>query len=459
MQAVEVKKEGLKHEYKVTIPASELAERVQKRLSELAKTMKVPGFRPGKAPLNMLEARYGEAVLGEVVEKAVNDGTTGTIRDKKLRPAMQPSVNIKSFGKGQDLEFTLALEVLPEVKVMDIKSIKLERPVAKVAESAIDDAIARIAKNNRQTEKVTEDRASKKGDIVVIDYAGKLEDGTTKPGMSSVGYHLELGSNSFIAGFEDQLIGKKAGEDVSVKVKFPEDYGAADLAGKSAVFACTVHEIRAGKEPEINDEFAKKLGLENLEALKKAIRDQMEGEYGQYSRQRIKRKLFDLLDEAHDFPLPAGMVDAEYKIIIEQIEQEKKHKGETEALSADETEELKGIADRRVRLGLILSEVGQANNIGVSDQDLQRAVMDHARRFPGQEMQVFDMFRKNQQMLESLRAPIFEDKVVDFILELADIKDIETSIEDLTKDDDEDEAKAEKPKAKKAAAKKAKKED
>ncbi|MBU6236082.1 MAG: trigger factor, partial [Alphaproteobacteria bacterium] len=328
MQAVELKKEGLKHEYKVTVPASELSERVTKRIAELAKTMKVPGFRPGKAPIKMLEERYGDAVLGEVVEKVVNDSATNTIRDKKLRPAMQPSIDIKTFEKGKDLEFTLALEVLPEVKVMDVKTIKLERPVAKVAESAIDDAINRIAKNNRKTEKVTENRASKAGDVVVIDYAGKLEDGTTKPGMSSVGYHLELGSNSFIAGFEDQLIGKKAGDDVNVKVTFPENYGAEDLAGKNATFACTIHEIREAAEPEINDEFAKTLGLSDLEALKKAIRDQMEGEYGQYSRQKVKRKLFDLLDEKHEFELPASMVEAEYKIILEQIDQERKYKKE-----------------------------------------------------------------------------------------------------------------------------------
>lgn len=459
MQAVEVKKEGLKCEYKVVVPASEVASRVSKRLAEVGKTVRLPGFRPGKAPAKLLEERYGEAVLGEVVEKAVNDGATSAIRDNNLRPASQPSIDIKSFGKGQDIEFVLAVEVLPEVTVMDIKTIKLERPVAKVADEAIDDALTRIAKNNSTSEKIEEARATKSGDIVVIDYDGKLEDGTSKPGMASTGYHLELGSNSFIAGFEDQLVGKKAGESVTVKVTFPEDYGAADLAGKNAEFAVTIHEIHVSKEPELNDDFAKTLGLENLDALKKAIRDQMEGEYGQYSRQKIKRALFDLLDEAHDFPLPQTMVEAENKAILDQVEQEKKYKGESEApLTAEELEELATIAQRRVRLGLILSEVGQANNITVSDQDIQRAVFDQARRFPGQEAQVIDMFRKNQQMIDNLRAPIFEDKVVDFIIELADVKDKEVSLDDLTRDEDEEGASAaEKPKAKKAPAKKAKK--
>jgi len=450
MQAVEVKKDGLKREYKVTVPAAELATRVSARLAELGKSMKVPGFRPGKAPAKMMESRYGDAVMGEVVEKAVNDGTTAAIRDNKLRPATQPSVDIKSFEKGKDLEFSMTVEVLPDVTVMDLKAIKLERPVAKVADKTIEDALSRIAKNNRKTQKISENRATKKGDVVVIDYAGKLEDGTTKPGMSSVGYQLELGSNSFIAGFEDQLVGKNVGDDVEVKVTFPENYGAADLAGKNATFAVTVHEIHEAADAAIDDEFAKTLGVEDLNALKKAVRDQMESEYGQYSRQKLKRALFDLLDEKHDFPLPFGMVEAEYKIILDQIEQEKKYKGETEALGEEELDELKGIAARRVRLGLILSEVGQANNVTVTDQDIQRAVMDQARRFPGQEAQVFEMFRKNNQMVENLRAPIFEDKVVDFMIELADIKDAEVSLEDLTRDDDDDTAEASQPKAKKA---------
>ncbi len=453
MKAVESKKEGLNREYKVTVPAAELATMSSTRLKELAKTMRIPGFRPGKAPQNILEQRYGDAVMGEIVEKAVNDSTAAAIRDNNLRPASQPRVDNVSFEKGKDLEFTVAVEVLPEVKVMDMKSIKLERPVAKVADKTIEDALNRIAKNNRKTDTVTEKRAAKKGDVVVIDYAGKLEDGTSKPGMSSAGYHLELGSNSFIAGFEDQLVGKFAGDKTEVNVQFPADYGAADLAGQKATFAVTVHELREPKDADLNDDFAKTLGLEDLEALKKAVRDQMEGEYTQYSRQKLKRALFDLLDEKHSFELPQGMVEAEYKICLDQIEQEKKYKNETTPITEEEKAELHDIAERRVRLGLILSEVGQANNVTVSDQDLQKAVMEQARRFPGQEAQVFDMFRKNQQMLDSLRAPIFEDKVVDFILELAEVKDKEVSLEDLTKDDDAEDEKAEKKPAKKAAKK------
>ena len=442
MQSVEIKKEGLSVEYKVTVPQTELHDRVQAKLKEYTKKARIPGFRPGKAPAAVIEQRYGDAALGEVVEKAVNEGTTKTIVDNKLKPASQPKVDIKSFAKDQDLEFTVSVEVLPEVKVMDVKKIKLERPVAKVADSAIEDALNRIAKNNRSSEKV--DRAAKSGDIVVIDYAGKMEDGSTKPGMSSVGYSLELGSNSFIPGFEDQLVGAKAGDEVIVKVKFPEQYHAEDLAGRNAEFAVSVHEVRAPKAAEIDDDFAKSLGTEDLNALKKAIRDQMESEYSSYSRHKVKRALFDLLDEEHPFELPAGMVDMEFRIVQDQINQERAQAGQSEPLSDDELAELKEISNRRVRLGLILSEVGQANNITVSDQDLQRAIMDQARRFPGQEAQIYQLFQKNKQMVDNLRAPIFEDKVVDFILELAEIKDKEVTLEDLTRDDDEEEYKSKK---------------
>lgn len=438
MQSVELKKEGLNREYKVTVPASAMAERVQQRLKEIAKTVKLPGFRPGKAPMPVLEQRYGDAVLGEVLEKAVNDGTIATLRDNKVRPAGQPNIQITQFDKGGDLEFTLAIEVLPEIKVVDVKTIAVEKPVAKVADETIEDAIVRIAKNNRRSEKVEEPRAAVTGDIVVIDYAGKLEDGTTKPGMSAVAYQLELGSNSFIAGFEDQLVGSKAGDDVTVNVQFPDQYGAADLAGKKAIFQVTVHEIRTPITPEMNDEFAKTMGLEDMNMLKKAIRDQMEGEYAQFTRMKMKRSLFDALDAAHTFDLPQSMVDAELATITEQMNQEKKSKGESEEMSEEDKAELKSIAERRVRLGLVLSEVGQANNITVTEQDMQRAVMDQARRYPGQEAQVFEMFRKNKQLQDNLRAPIFEEKVVDFILELAQVTEKEVSLAELTRDDDDD---------------------
>lgn len=460
MQVKKEKEQGLRHEYTVTIPAKDLDAHKTARLKEIGKTARLPGFRPGKAPAQVLEQKYGDSILGEVVEKAVNDGTTQAITEAKLRPAGQPSINIKSFSKGEDLVFSLVVETLPEFKVMDVKGIKLEKPVAKVDDSAIEDAINRIAKQSRTNKPVETKRAAKMGDVVVIDFEGVAEGGLALPGMKGEGVSLELGSKSFIEGYEEQLVGKKAGETVEVDVTFPDPYGEPKLAGKKAKFVTTIQELREPVDAEINDDFAKKLGADDLTMLKKAIRDQMSGDYNQYSRMKVKRALFDVLDEKHQFDLPQNMVDAEFKTILNQIEHERHghahgdhdhdhdHHDHTH-VSDEEREELKGIAARRVRLGLILSEIGTANNITVSDQDLQKEVMNQARRYPGQEAQVFEMFRKNKQLIEQLRAPIFEEKVVDFILELADVKEKEVPLAELTADDDEDEA----PKAKKAASK------
>lgn len=466
MQVKKDKEQGLRHEYTVTIPAKDLDARKSARLKEIAKTARLPGFRPGKAPAQVLEQKYGDSILGEIVEKAVNDGTNQAIAEAKLRPAGQPNISIKSFAKGEDLVFSLIVDTLPEIKVMDVKGIKLEKPVAKVDDSAIEDAINRIAKQGRDNKKVETKRAAKLGDIVVIDFEGVAEGGLALPGMKGEGVSLELGSRSFIEGYEEQLVGKKAGETVEVDVTFPDPYGEPKLAGKKAKFVTTIQELREPVETEINDEFAKKLGADDLNMLKKAIREQMAGDYSQYSRMKVKRALFDVLDEKHKFDLPEGMVESEFKTILNQIEHERHshahgdhdhdhdHHDHTH-VSDEEREELKEIAARRVRLGLILSEIGTANNITVSDQDLQKEVMNQARRYPGQEAQVFEMFRKNKQLIEQLRAPIFEEKVVDFILELADVKEKEVPLAELTADDDADEA----PKDKKATKSKAKADD
>lgn len=466
MQVKKDKEQGLRHEYTVTIPAKDLDARKSARLKEIAKTARLPGFRPGKAPAQVLEQKYGDSILGEIVEKAVNDGTNQAIAEAKLRPAGQPNISIKSFAKGEDLVFSLIVDTLPEIKVMDVKGIKLEKPVAKVDDSAIEDAINRIAKQGRDNKKVETKRAAKLGDIVIIDFEGVAEGGLALPGMKGEGVSLELGSRSFIEGYEEQLVGKKAGETVEVDVTFPDPYGEPKLAGKKAKFVTTIQELREPVETEINDEFAKKLGADDLNMLKKAIREQMAGDYSQYSRMKVKRALFDVLDEKHKFDLPEGMVESEFKTILNQIEHERHshahgdhdhdhdHHDHTH-VSDEEREELKEIAARRVRLGLILSEIGTANNITVSDQDLQKEVMNQARRYPGQEAQVFEMFRKNKQLIEQLRAPIFEEKVVDFILELADVKEKEVPLAELTADDDADEA----PKDKKATKSKAKADD
>jgi len=461
MQVKELKSEGLSHELEVTVSAKEIDKQIDARLKEVGKTMKLPGFRPGKVPMALLKQRYSRAVLGEVLETTVNETTQQALNDKGLRPALQPKIEVKQFDEGKDLTYTLSVEVLPDFKVMDLKGLSVEKPVASVEAKAIDEALERIASGNRETVKVETSRATKKGDTIVIDFKGRTkDDNVEKAGMAGNGHKLELGSNSFIPGFEDQLIGKKAGETVDVEVTFPTPYHSADLEGRVAIFTTTIHEIHESKESVIDDEFAKKLGLDNVDSLRKAVEEQIQKEYDQFSRLKLKRALLDALDEGHDFPVPAGMLEMEFGSILQQIKNERQASGETAEvkIEKDEEEELKAIAERRVRLGMILSEIGRTNNIQVSDVELQRAVISEAQKYPGQEAQVFEFFRKNRQALESLRAPVYEDKVVDFITQLAAVKEKKISIEELTAEEEDesyiDKKKDKKPSTKKAAAKK-----
>jgi trigger factor len=459
MQVTEINAEGLKREFKVVVPAGQLQTRVQNKLDEIARQVAMPGFRPGKVPMNIVRRKYGGAVMGEILETAVNDGAGQAITGNGLRPAMQPKIEITKYEEGSDLEFTVAVEVLPEIKTMDFGSIKLERDKAVVPDSEIDEALANIAERNESSEPVK--RAAKSGDVVVIDFVGKL-DGVAFPGGTAEGYSLKLGSNTFIPGFEDQLVGKKAGQDAEVNVTFPAEYGNEALAGKPAVFEVKVNEVRAPKAAELDDELAKKVGLESLDALKTAIRDEIARELDGISRMKLKRALLDALSDGHDFPVPAGMVEAEFEVIWKQVEADKTAGRLDAGDAAKSDDELKAdyrvLAERRVRLGLLLAEVGRVNEITVTQEDLNRGIMMEARRYPGQEHLVLQYYQKNQDALESLRAPLYEEKVVDFIIELAKITDKEVSVADLRKDPDEAataEAEAPKPKKKAAAKKKA----
>ncbi len=438
MQVKEIKSEGLKHELEVTLPANEIGKWVDQKLEEYGKNAKMPGFRPGKVPMAVLKQRYGRAILGEVLESAVNDSTNKVLTDKGLRPALQPKIEVKEFDEGKDLVYSMEVEVLPEVKIADLKTLSFDKPVVKVDDKAVQDALDRIAKQNRDSKKV--ERASKTGDIVEMDFHGRTaKDNKPHPGMHAHGHRLELGSGQFIPGFEDQLIGKKAGDKVEVKVTFPEAYHAEELAGQGAVFDVEIHGIHEAVDAEINDEFAKKLGFDSLAAVKTAIEKQIQSEYDQMSRMKLKRSLLDALDDSHDFDVPQGMLDLEYQNIRQQIAMERQ--GELKDgkldLSADEEEELRAIAERRVRLGLVLSEIGQKNNIQVADAELQRAVIQEAQRYPGQEAVVFDYYRKNRQAMEALRAPVFEDKVVDFISQMATVNEKPVSLEELSSEEDE----------------------
>lgn len=453
MQVKELKQEGLSHELEVTVEAKDIASRVEQRLQEVAKTVNIPGFRPGKAPLSLMKQKYGKAVLGEVLESAVNETSQKALKDKDIKPALQPKIEVTSFDEDKDLVYKMDVEVLPEIKVKDYKGFKVTKLVAKADEKAREEALQRIAAIRKTTEKVKEDRKTKKGDIAVIDFKGRTaDDNVEHQGMASEGHQLELGAGQFIPGFEDQLIGKKAGDEVEVKVAFPEEYGAAELAGRDAIFDCKIHEIRTSVDPVIDDEFAKSLGMDDLAALHKAVDEQITQEYDNQSRLKLKKELLDQLDQEHQFDVPKGMKDMELENILHQVKMDSQQRGMNEEPTEEEKEELAEIADRRVRLGLVLSEIGNENNITVVDAELQKAVIDEAQKYPGQEKQVFDYFSKNREALESLRAPIYEDKVVDFILELATVTEKEVSVEELMAEEEAEAPKKKKPAAKKKAA-------
>lgn len=455
MQIKEIKKDGLKHDYEVTLTANDIDGRVDERLKEVSKTIRMPGFRPGKVPMNIMKKRYGKAVMGEVLESAVNESSQKVIQEKKLKPALQPKIEVKEFDEGKDLVYSMSIEVLPEFKVVDIKGVKLEKPVAKPEKKTIDEALERIAESNQTTQEIESKRATKDGDIVIIDFHGRTaDDNFEHPGMHAHDHQLKLGSNQFIAGFEDQLVGKKVGDKVEVKVSFPENYGAAELAGRDAIFDTDIKAIHEAVTPKVDDELAKNLGLDDLKALRAAVEEQVQKDLDQHSRMKLKKSLLDVLDEKHEFEVPQSMLDMEFDAIKRQIEMEQAHSGNDEKLSKEEEAELKEIAERRVRLGLVLSEIGNENKITVADAELQKAVIMEAQKYPGQEKQVFDYYSKNRQALESLRAPLYEEKVVDFLLELAEVKEKEVSVDALTKDDDD-----ELPKKKKAKSTASKKKD
>ncbi len=435
MQISETTSEGLKHEFKVTVGAEDIGRRVENRLQEIGRTVRLPGFRPGKVPLTVLRKRYGPAVMGEVLERTVNDTSNEALREAKLRPALQPKIEIVSFNEGKDLEYKLAVEVLPEIKPMNFGELSLERLRPEIPDTEIDKALERIAKQQRKDEPAN--RPAEKGDIVVMDFTGSI-DGTEFPGGSAKGHRLELGSGSFIPGFEDQLVGAAAGEHRTVTVTFPADYGANDLAGKEASFAVDVKEVRAVLPQPIDESLAEAVGMENLQALRDAVRAQIERDYAGIARQRLKRQLLDKLAERHDFPVPQGMVDIEFDVIWKQFEAEReraKKAGLPDGEDGKSDEEIKAeyraIAERRVRLGLLLSEVGRSNNISVAQEEINRALSEEVRRFPGHEREVLEYYRNQPGALDNLRAPIFEDKVIDYILEMAQVTDRPIGIAEL----------------------------
>ncbi|MEO3430024.1 trigger factor [Pelagibius sp. CAU 1746] len=461
MQVTEVNSEGLKRDFKVVIEAKEINEKVENRLREISARVKVPGFRPGKAPIKLLKQRYGPSVMGEVLERAVTDSSAQAINERGLRPAVQPKIEIDSFEDGKDLEYSMAVELLPEFEPMDFSKIELERVKIVVPEEEVTSALDRLAASRKESKPLETARPSQSGDVVVIDFKGTVH-GEALPGMAGEDHHLELGSNTFIAGFEDQLIGAAVGEERTVNVTFPEGYGNEKLSGQPAVFECTVKEIRESVPAELNDELATSMGAESLDDLKEKVKERLAQDYDGLSRMRMKREILDQLAENHDFAVPESMVDLEFDAIWRQVEHDREHGRVDPDDEGKDDEEMKAeyrdIAERRVRLGLLLSEVGRLNQIEVAQDEVNRALFQEAQRHPGQEQQVLEFYRNNPEALAQLRAPLFEDKVIDFIIDLAKVNEREVTPDQLREEEEKAAAEAsEKPKkaAKKKPAKKA----
>lgn len=425
MQVTETLNEGLKRGYQITVTAAELDEKVNEKLAEAQPGIEMKGFRKGKVPMALLKKQYGDRLMGEVMQEAVDGAMSDHFEKTGDRPALQPDVKMtnEDWKTGDDVEVAMTYEALPEIPDADFSKIKLEKLVVEPEEKAVQEALDSLAENAQNFEDRKKGTKAKDGDQVVIDFAGSI-DGEAFDGGSAEDYPLVLGSNSFIPGFEEQLVGVKAGEEKDVKVSFPEDYQAEALAGKEAVFACTVKAVKAPAKAEIDDELAKKFGADDLEALKTQISERLQTEYQGAARQVMKRQLLDALDGLVSFDLPPSLVEAEAKQIAHQLWHEENP--DVEGHDHEEivpTDEHNGLAERRVRLGLLLAEQGRKAEIEVSDAEMTQAVMMQARQYPGQERQFFEFVQQNPQMRQQIQAPIFEDKVVDYIFELAQVKD------------------------------------
>jgi trigger factor len=449
MEITETLSDGLKREFQIQVPAADLEARLAERLGELKDRVQLRGFRPGKVPMAHLRKIYGKAVMAETIEALIRELNAKVVTDRGLKLAMEPKVTIpneetevaKVIGGQSDLAYTLAVEVLPKIELADFKGIKLERPLAEVTDAQVSEALDRIAEQNRPFAAKGEGGKVEQGDRVVIDFTGTLE-GAPFEGGTGGDVGVNVGSGTFIPGFEDQLIGMAAGETRQVKVTFPSNYTNEHLAGKDAEFNVTAKTVEAPGTVAVDDAFAKQLGLESLDKLKEAVKGRLQQEQAGLSRQRVKRQLLDKLDEMHKFALPPTLAEEEFKNVWNAVDSDLKAQGRSfadEGTTEEKArEEYRGIAERRVRLGLVLAEIGERNKIAVTDEEITRAIVERARQVPGREQEVWEFYQKNPGALASIRAPIFEEKVVDFLLELATVSEKQVSREELLKDDEDE---------------------
>ncbi|MBI1776907.1 MAG: trigger factor [Proteobacteria bacterium] len=458
MNVTETHAEGLNRTFTVVVPADTIDQQMSTRLSELAGAVRLPGFRPGKVPLSLVKKRYGPQVMGEVLEQTVRETSQAALSERGLRSAGRPKIEIDEFAEGKDLKYTLAIELMPEIEPIDFSGLSLERLTVAVDDAQVEAELKRIAERNRGSQPLAEPRPAKSDDLVMIDFVGRI-DGKEFEGGAANDYELGLGSKSFVPGFEDQLIGAASGESRAVTIQFPAEYAAKDLAGKTAVFQVTVKEIRELGPLKLDDELAKSVGADNLDGLKRMLRERLERHYQQMARMRLKRKLLDVLAEKHDFPVPAGMVGAEYDSIVEQVTRGTDSAAAAESavqaspgdagtppaepaapaapqLSDTEQADFRQIAQRRVRLGLLLSEVGRRNNIQVSEEEMRRALAQAASRNAGREREVIEFYQNHPDAMAALRAPLYEEKVVDFILEMAQVSERSVAIDELMKEEE-----------------------
>ncbi|WP_300058285.1 trigger factor [uncultured Roseobacter sp.] len=435
MQVTETLNEGLKRSYAITVTAAELDEKVNEKLAEAQPDVEMKGFRKGKVPMALLKKQFGQRVMGEAMQESIDGAMSSHFEETGDRPALQPEVKMtnEDWKEGDDVEVSMSYEALPEIPEVDYAKIKLEKLVVKAEDAAIDEALANLAETAQDFKARKKGSKAKDGDQVVMDFVGKV-DGEAFEGGSAEDYPLVLGSNSFIPGFEEQLVGVKAGEEKAVTVTFPEEYQAENLKGKEATFDCTIKEVKQPVAAEIDDELAKKFGADDLEALKGQISERLEAEYAGAARAVMKRGLLDALDGLVDFDLPPSLVEAEAKQIAHQLWHEDNPDVEGhDHPEIEATEEHTKLATRRVRLGLLLAEIGQKAEVEVTDAEMTQAIMAQARQYPGQERQFFEFVQQNQQMQQQMRAPLFEDKVVDHVFEQATIKEKEVSKDDLQK--------------------------
>ena len=448
MQVTETSSDGLKREFQVVVPAADLMAKADERLNELKGQVRLNGFRPGKVPVAHLKRLYGRSAMAEAIESAVREANTKIVTERGFKLVRDPEVTLPTEesavqemieGKS-DLAYKVAIEIMPPIEIADFKGLKVEKLVADVTDAEVDEAVNRIADQNRPFAAKGEGAKAESGDRVVIDFTGKV-DGEPFEGGTGGDVAVQIGSGTFIPGFEEQLIGIGAGENRVVTVTFPDQYPAQQLAGKKAEFDVVAKSLEAPTPITVDDEFAKTLGLESLAKLKEIIKERVAREHGMMTRQKLKRELLDGLDKLHKFAPPPSLVEDEFNNVWRTIDEDMKARNrsfEDEGTTEEKArEEYRGIAERRVRLGLVIAEIGERNKVQVTDEELTRAVTERARQVPGREQEVWDYFRKNPQAVASLRAPIFEDKVIDYILELADVSEKKVSKEDLYKEDDE----------------------